>query len=122
MDPSRRIAKLLDDEAPRKRIPAAVVFGELKVKDVGVMDRLTIMARDPIDVQVEALGSIRAVKALPVLFDSLARVVGCDQKGRALRASGRAQVVTRCWLRRWLMPKTRRAGKDEDRQGGRRTR
>src|SRR5690349_24505751 len=89
MDPLERIAKLLDDESPRKRIAAAVVLGELKVKDAGVVARLVQMAKDPIDAYaeaaVEALGSIRALKALPVLFDSLAR-------GKELQAKARAAI------------------------------
>ncbi len=87
MDPLERIAKLLDDESPRKRIAAAVVLGELKVKDAGVVARLIAMAKDPIDAYaeagVEALGSIRAVKALPVLFDSLSRGKELQLKARA---------------------------------------
>lgn len=39
MDPSGRIAELLDDESPRKRIAAAMVLGELKAKDAGVKTR-----------------------------------------------------------------------------------
>ncbi len=91
MDPLERIAKLLDDESPRKRIAAAVVLGELKVKDQGVVARLITMAKDPIDAYaeagVEALGSIRAVKALPVLFDSLARGKEMQLKARAAIAA-----------------------------------
>ncbi|MDP2272742.1 MAG: HEAT repeat domain-containing protein [Archangium sp.] len=87
MDPLERIAKLLDDESPRKRIAAAVVLGELKVKDAGVVARLIAMAKDPIDAYaeagVEALGSIRAVKALPVLFETLARGKELQLKARA---------------------------------------
>jgi HEAT repeat protein len=90
MDALERIAKLLDDESPRKRIAAAVVLGELKVKDAGVVSRLVQMAKDPIDAYaeaaVEALGEIRALKALPVLFDSLMR-------GKELQAKARAAIA-----------------------------
>lgn len=89
MDALERIARLLDDESPRKRIAAAVVLGELKVKDAAVTSRLIQMAKDPIDAYaeaaVEALGQIRVLKALPVLIDSLGR-------GRELSAKARAAV------------------------------
>lgn len=89
MDPLERIAKLLDDESPRKRIAAAVVLGELMVKDAAVVSRLVQMAKDPIDAYaeaaVEALGEIRAIKALPVFFDSLMR-------GKELSARARAAI------------------------------
>ena len=86
MDVLDRIAKLLDDESPRKRIAAAVVLGELKVKDSGVVSSLIQMAKDPVDAYaeaaVEALGSIRALKALPVLFDALGRGKDLQLKAR----------------------------------------
>lgn len=89
MDPLARISALLDDESPRKRIAAAVVLGELKVKDAQVVARLVQMARDPVEAYaeaaVEALGSMRALKALPVLLDSLGR-------GRELAAKARTAV------------------------------
>lgn len=85
MDALERIARLLDDESPRKRIAAAVVLGELKVKDAAVVSRLITMAKDPVDAYaeaaVEALGSMRALKALPVLLDALGR--GKDLAARA---------------------------------------
>lgn len=90
MDPLERIAKLLDDESPRKRIAAAVVLGELKVKDAAVVARLVQMAKDPVDAYaeaaVEALGEIRALKALPVFFDSLGR-------GKELSAKARGAIA-----------------------------
>jgi HEAT repeat protein len=90
MDPLDRIAKLLDDASPRKRIAAAVVLGELKVKDAGVVARLIDMAKDPVDAYaeaaVEALGSIRALKALPVLLDLLGR-------GKELQGKARAAIA-----------------------------
>lgn len=77
MDPLRRIVELLEDESPRKRIAAAVVLGELKVKDPAVVSRLITMAKDPLDAYaeaaVEALGAMGAMKALPVLLESLGR-------------------------------------------------
>lgn len=86
MDALERIARLLDDETPRKRIAAAVVLGELKVKDPAVVSRLITMAKDPIEAYaeaaVEALGQIRALKALPVLLDSLGRGRELSQKAR----------------------------------------
>ncbi|MDP1826891.1 MAG: HEAT repeat domain-containing protein [Archangium sp.] len=90
MDALERIAKLLDDESPRKRIAAAVVLGELKVKDPAVVSRLVQMAKDPVDAYaeaaVEALGEIVTLKALPVLFDSLGR-------GKELQAKARAAIA-----------------------------
>ncbi len=89
MDALERIAKLLDDESPRKRIAAAVVLGELKVKDAAVVSRLVQMAKDPVDAYaeaaVEALGGIRALKGLPVLLDALGR-------GRDIAAKAREAV------------------------------
>jgi hypothetical protein len=77
MDPLKRIAELLDEQSPRKRIAAAVVLGELKVKDPAVIARLVTMASDPLEAfaeaALEALGSIGSTRALPVLFDALGR-------------------------------------------------
>jgi len=77
MDPLKRIVELLEDESPRKRIAAAVVLGELKVKDAAVVARLVNMANDPVDAYaeaaIEALGAMGAMKALPVLIAALGR-------------------------------------------------
>lgn len=77
MDVLKQIAGLLEDESPRKRIAAAVVLGELKVKDPGVVSRLIAMAGDSVDAfaeaAVEALGNIGSTKALPVLMETLGR-------------------------------------------------
>lgn len=77
MDPIKRIVELLDDRTPRKRIAAAVVIGELGVKDAAVVSRLIEMAKDELDTYaeaaIEALGHLQALKALPVLLDSLNR-------------------------------------------------
>lgn len=77
MDALKRIVELLDDATPRKRIAAAVVLGELKVKDAAVVSRLIEMAKDELDAYaeaaIEALGQVQALKALPVLLDSLNR-------------------------------------------------
>ncbi|MHB8878544.1 MAG: HEAT repeat domain-containing protein, partial [Myxococcaceae bacterium] len=77
MDAVKRIADLLAEESPRKRIAAAVVLGELEVKDPAVVSKLVEMARDPVDAfaeaAVEALGRIGSKKALPVLLESLLR-------------------------------------------------
>jgi hypothetical protein len=77
VDPIARISKLLDDDSPRKRIAAAVILGELRVKDPAVVSRLVQMARDPVEAYaeaaVEARGQLRTVKALPVLIESLGR-------------------------------------------------
>lgn len=90
MDALERIAKLLDDESPRKRIAAAVVLGELKVKEPAVVTRLIQMAKDPVEgyaePAIEALGNIRALKALPVFLDALGR-------GRELAARARAAIA-----------------------------
>jgi HEAT repeat protein len=90
MDAIERIVKLLDDESPRKRIAAAVVLGELKVKDAAVISRLVQMAKDPVDAYaeaaVEALGQIRALKGLPVMLEALSR-------GRELSAKARAAIA-----------------------------
>lgn len=86
MDALERIAALLDDDSPRKRIAAAVVLGELKVKDPRVVTRLVQMAKDPVEAYaeaaIEALGAMRALKALPVLLDSLGRGKELSQKAR----------------------------------------
>lgn len=77
MDPLKRIVELLDDESPRRRIAAAVVLGELKVKDPQVVSRLVAMAKDPLDAYaeagVEALGALKAMKGLPALLEALGR-------------------------------------------------
>ncbi len=77
MDPLKRLAELLEDESPRKRIAAAVVLGELKAKDPAVLSRLHQMAKDPVDAfaeaGIEALGQIASLKSLPVLLDALGR-------------------------------------------------
>ena len=77
MDPLKRIAGLLEDASPRKKIAAAVVLGELEVKDPAVVAQLVAMAKDPVDAfaeaAIEALGNIGSVKALPVLLDALSR-------------------------------------------------
>lgn len=90
MDAIERIVKLLDDESPRKRIAAAVVLGELKVKDGAVVSRLVQMAKDPVDAYaeaaVEALGQLKALKGLPVLLDALGR-------GRELSAKARVAIA-----------------------------
>ncbi|GMU63134.1 MAG: hypothetical protein AMXMBFR34_48970 [Myxococcaceae bacterium] len=90
MDAIERIVKLLDDESPRKRIAAAVVLGELKVKDGAVVSRLVQMAKDPVDAYaeaaVEALGQLKALKGLPVMLDALGR-------GRELSAKARVAIA-----------------------------
>jgi len=88
MDPLKQIAALLSDPSPRKRIAAAVVLGELGVKDAGVVSQLVALAKDPVDAYaeagVEALGRLKALKALPVLFDALSR--GRDVREKAKEA------------------------------------
>ncbi|MEW5740170.1 MAG: HEAT repeat domain-containing protein [Myxococcota bacterium] len=90
MDAIERIVQLLDDESPRKRIAAAVVLGELKVKDAAVVSRLVQMAKDPVDAYaeaaVEALGQLKALKGLPVMLDALGR-------GRELSAKAKAAIA-----------------------------
>lgn len=84
MDPLKRIVELLDDESPRKKIAAAVVLGELKVKDPQVVSKLIAMAKDPLEAYaeaaVEALGALGATKALPVLLDALGRGKGLTER------------------------------------------
>ncbi len=87
MDALQSIAKLLDDVSPRKRIAAAIVLGELKVKDAATIARLVQMARDPVDAYAEAaietLGELKAVKGLPVMLDALGRGKDLASKARA---------------------------------------
>lgn len=77
MDPIKRLVALLDDATPRKRIAAAVVLGELEVKDAAVVARLVELAKDELDAYaeaaLEALGRLKALKGLPVMLDSLSR-------------------------------------------------
>ncbi len=88
MDLLERIVDMLADESPRKRIAAAVVLGELKVKDAQVVSKLVEMAKDPVDAfaeaAIEALGEIGSMKALPVLLDALGR--GKEVQALASRA------------------------------------
>ncbi len=49
MDPLKRIAGLLVNESPRKKIAAAVILGELQVKDPAIVSLLIAMAKDPIE-------------------------------------------------------------------------
>lgn len=97
MDPVKRLVELLDDASPRKRIAAAVVIGELGVKDAHVVSRLVEMAKDPIDAfaeaAIEALGQLRALKALPVLLDALSR--SKDVQASAARPSRRPRPTRR---------------------------
>lgn len=83
-----RIARLLDDESPRRRLAAAVVLGALQVKQPQVVSRLVAMAEDPVDAYaeaaVEALGQVGALDALPVLLASLGR--GREVSARAQQA------------------------------------
>src|SRR5437764_12122604 len=77
MDALKKIVELLEDESPRKRIAAAVVLGELKVKDPSVVSRLNEMAKDPVEAfaeaAVEALGQICSIKSLRALLEALGR-------------------------------------------------
>lgn len=90
MDPLKRIVEMLDDATPRKRIAAAVVLGELKVKDAAVVSKLVVMAKDELDAYaeaaIEALGQLQALKALPVFLESLSR-------GRDVHAAARAAIA-----------------------------
>jgi hypothetical protein len=71
-------------------IAAAVVLGELKVKDAAVVSRLIDMAKHELDAYaeaaIEALGQLHAVKGLPVLLDSLNR-------GRDVAAAARTAIA-----------------------------
>lgn len=90
MDPIKRIVELLDDTTPRKRIAAAVVLGELKVKDAAVVAKLVELAKHELDAYaeaaIEALGQLQALKALPVLLESLDR-------GREVHAAARTAIA-----------------------------
>jgi HEAT repeat protein len=72
MDIIERLAVLLADSSPRKRIAAAVVLGELKVRDAKIIAALVNMAKDDIEpyaeAAIEALGQLKTLKALPVFF------------------------------------------------------
>jgi HEAT repeat protein len=87
MDPIKKISELLDDQSPRKRIAAAVVLGELGVKDPAVVSRLVAMAKDPLDAYaeagIEALGALGAMKALPVFMEALGRGKELSRLARA---------------------------------------
>lgn len=96
MDPLKRIADLLGDESPRKKIAAAVVLGELQVKDAAVVSQLVEMAKDPIDAYaeaaIEALGSIGSAKAIPVLLDALQRRALQPLASKAIAQFGEAAL------------------------------
>lgn len=91
MDPIKKITELLDDESPRKRIAAAVVLGELGVKDPQVVARLVAMAKDPLEAYaeagIEALGALRAMKGLPVFMEALGRGKELSRLARAAIAA-----------------------------------
>jgi HEAT repeat protein len=88
MDTVKRIADLLKDPSPEKRIAASVVLGELKEKDPHVISGLCEMARDPVEAfssaAVRALGEIGSMKALPALLDAL------EHGGETERLAGKA--------------------------------
>ncbi len=77
LDAVKQIGQMLRAEDPHKRIAAAVVLGELKVKDAQVVKALVEMAQDPLDVfahaALGALGEIGSMKALPALLHALGR-------------------------------------------------
>jgi hypothetical protein len=97
MDPIKRIVALLDDPTPRKRIAAAVVLGELEVKDAAVAAHLVELARNELDAYaeaaLEALGKLKALKGLPVMLDSLNRSRDVASAARdAIAALGEAAL------------------------------
>lgn len=97
MDPIKRIVALLDDPTPRKRIAAAVVLGELEVKDAAVVAHLVELARNELDAYaeaaLEALGKLKALKGLPVMLDSLNRSRDVASAARdAIAALGEAAL------------------------------
>lgn len=77
MDVLKKLASLLEEQDTRKRIAAAVVLGELKVKDAAIVSRLTEMAKEQLEpfalAAIEALGEIGSLKPLPTLLDALGR-------------------------------------------------
>jgi HEAT repeats len=91
MDIIERLKLLLDDSSPRKRIAAAVVVGELKIRDAKIVTALLNMARDDIEAYaeaaIEALGHLKTLKALPVFFDSLSR-------GKELAAKAKEAIAS----------------------------
>lgn len=97
MDPIKRIVALLDDPTPRKCIAAAVVLGELEVKDAAVVAHLVELARNELDAYaeaaLEALGKLKALKGLPVMLDSLNRSRDVASAARdAIAALGEAAL------------------------------
>ncbi|MFL5319671.1 MAG: HEAT repeat domain-containing protein [Myxococcaceae bacterium] len=77
MDVFKKLASLLEEQDIRKRIAAAVVLGELKVKDPAIVARLIEMSKEQLEpfavAALEALGEIGSTKALPALLDALGR-------------------------------------------------
>lgn len=77
MDLLKQMGAMLRAEDPHKRIAAAMVLGELKVKDANIVKALAEMAQDPFDAYahaaISALGNIGTMKALPALLNALGR-------------------------------------------------
>lgn len=88
MNVLKKVSEMLQAEEVHKRIAAAVVLGELRVKDPEVVSALLKLARDPLDAYasaaLEALGQIGSVKAIPVFLEALGR--GGDVKKSAMSA------------------------------------
>ncbi len=94
MDPLKRIVELLDDESPRKRIAAAVVLGELEVKDPASRVAADRDGEGPARRLRRGggggAGGARRHKALPVLLDALGRGKGLTERASvAIAAAGR---------------------------------
>jgi hypothetical protein len=89
----KQIGQMLKAEDPHKRIAAALVLGELKVKDGAVVNALAQMAADPLDAYANAalgaLGEIGSSRALPALLAALGRTGETRRlAARALAALG----------------------------------
>jgi hypothetical protein len=97
MDLTQKLVQLLEAPSPRTRVAAAVVVGELGLKDGAVVARLMTLAADPVDAlaepAVEALGKLRAGKALPVLLATLGRSRELAEKAREAIAALGAEVL-----------------------------
>src|SRR5436190_4796351 len=73
---ARKLAALLGSEATERQIAAAIVAGELGVRDAAVVDGLTALTKSSVGPlqrhAVEALGRLGAKRALPDVLPLLA--------------------------------------------------
>lgn len=77
MDMLGKLGGMLRAEEAHKRIAAAVVLGELRIKDPQIVKALCDLAQDPFDAYahaaLRALGEIGSLKAIPALLAALGR-------------------------------------------------